>query len=141
MLDIESLAVDPVAAEEGTWASYLGAKFLIARHNSDKATFLRSKLTLERWDEITGEDAEVAGEAARQINAKVMAEAVLLDWEGVTKDGGEITYTPEVGYQYLVDPRFRDLVQYIENFSLNRANYRERVEAEVAESVKDSAAS
>lgn len=140
MLDIDSLAVDPSAAEEGTWASFMGAKFLIARHNSDKANLLRSKLTLEKWDEVTAGDAN-SEQVAKQINAKVLAEAVLLGWEGVVKGGEEIPYTPEVGYQYLVDPRFRDLAQFVENYSLNRANYRQRAEHEVIESVKDSAAS
>lgn len=140
MLELESLAVDPSAAEEGTWANFMGGRFLIARHNCDKANQLRSKLTLEKWDEITAGD-EKSEDIARQITTRVLAEAVLLDWEGVAKDGKALKYTPELGYQYLIDPRFRDLNQFIENYSLNRANYREKAEREVTESVKDSAAS
>lgn len=140
MLEIKSLSIDPVAAEEGTWANFMGAKFLIARHNSDKANQLRSTLTLERWEEITAND-ENANQLARQIGTKVLAEAVLLDWKDVGDKGVEIQYTPEVGYQYLIDPRFRDLVQFIENYSMNRSNYRERAEAEVADSVKSTAVS
>ena len=119
MLEIKSLSIDPVAAEEGTWANFMGAKFLIARHNSDKANQLRSTLTLERWEEITAND-ENANQLARQIGTKVLAEAVLLDWKDVGDKGVEIQYTPEVGYQYLIDPRFRDLVQFIENYSMNQ---------------------
>lgn len=140
MLDIDSLAVDPTAAEEGTWASFMGAKFLIARHNSDGANQLRARLTLAKWDEVTAGD-DNAEKVAEEIGAKVLAEAVLLDWEGVGKGGKEVKYTSEVGYQYLIDPRFRDLSQFIENYSLNRGNYREKAEREVAESVKSSAAS
>lgn len=140
MLDIDSLAVDPSAAEEGVWASFMGARFKIARYNSDRVNFLRSKLTLAQWDEITAGD-EKAESIAADIGARVLSEAVLLDWEGVGKAGKPLPYSPEVGYEYLINPRFRDLNQFVENFSLNRANYREKAEEEVVESVKDSAAS
>ena len=140
MLELDTLAVDPAAAEEGTWANFMGGRFLIARHNCDKANQLRSKLTLENWEKITAGD-EAAEELARQITARVTAETILLGWEGVAKDGKPLKYIPEIGYQYLIDPRFRDLAQFIENYSLNRANYREKAEREVTESVKDSAAS
>ncbi len=140
MLDIESLSVDPVSAEEGTWANFMGAKLLIARHNCDKALQLRSKLALESWDKISKQDEE-AEEISREINFRVMAEAILLGWEGITKGGKALKYTPEIGFEYLRDPRFRDLAQFVENYSLNRGNYREKAEQEVAESVKTSAAS
>jgi len=140
MLDIESLAVDPTAAEEGVWATFMGAKFKIARYNSDRVNFLRSKLTLDKWDALTAGD-ENSDAIANDIAARVLSEAVLIEWEGVSKGGEPLPYSAEVGYEYLINPRFRDLNQFIENFSMNRANFRERAEEEVAESVKDSAAS
>jgi hypothetical protein len=140
MLDINSLSVDPVAAEEGTWANFMGARFLIARHNSDRANQLRSTLTLERWDEISA-GGEKAEELAREIGAKVIAGAILLDWQSVGDKGVEIPYSAEVGYQYLSDPRFRDLLMFVENYSMNRANHRERSVAEVADAVKSIAVS
>lgn len=140
MLDIESLAVDPTAAEEGTWANFMGARFLIARLNNDKAIQLRSKLALENWDELTA-GGEKAEELSTKIDAQVLAEAVLLDWKGITAGGKEVKYSPKVGMKYLADPRFRDLVQFVQNYAVNRANYREKAEQEVTESVKDSAAS
>lgn len=140
MLDIDSLAVDPTAAEEGVWANFMGARFKIARHNANKADALRAKLTLERWDEITA-GTEESDRIASEVNARVLAETVLLDWDGVTKGGQPLKYDPKVGLEYLLDPRFRDLLQFIERFSLNRSNYREKAEEQAAESVKDSAAS
>lgn len=140
MLDIDSLAVDPTAAEEGVWATFMGARLKIARHNTNKANALRAKLTLEQWDELTA-GTDDSDRIANEINAKVLAETVLLDWENVTKGGEPLAYSPKVGHEYLLDPRFRDLAQFVENFSLNRGNFREKAEAEAAESVKDSAAS
>lgn len=138
MLELNSLAVDPKAAEEGVWASFMGGKFLIARGNNDAAQFLRSKLALARWDELSAGD-EKAGEIAVDIAIEVLATHVLLDWKGVTVDGSEVEYTPELGKKYLGDSRFRDLRLFVENFSANRQNYQEKAEEEVAELVKDSA--
>lgn len=140
MLDIESLAVDPKAAEDGVWADFMGARFKIARHNSDRCNQLRAKLTLENWDQIAAGD-EAADKVAQEINAKVVAQAVLLDWEKVQKAGKDLPYTAELGYEYLSNPRFRDLLQFVENFSMNRGNYRERAITEAAEQVKPTAAS
>lgn len=140
MLDIDSLAVDPTASEEGTWANFMGARFLIARSNNSKATQMRAKLALAQWDELTAGD-EKAEILSQEIDAKVAAETILLGWENVTKGGKPVKYTAEVGYKYLIDPRFRDLQQFISNYSFNRSNYQEQAEAEVVESVKDSAAS
>lgn len=140
MLDIDSLAVDPVAAESGVWANFMGARFLIARHNNEAGAFTRSKLALQKWDILSAGGPE-ADKAAAEISSQVTASHVLLDWEGVYSGGKAIKYTPERGLKYLTDPRFRDLQQFIENFSMNRANYREKAEQEVTDSVKDSAAS
>lgn len=140
MLDIDSLAVDPVAAESGVWANFMGARFLIARHNNEAGAFLRSKLALQNWDTLSG-GGEEAEKVAADISAQVIANHILLNWEGVSKAGEPLEYTPELGLKYLTDPRFRDLQQFIENFSLNRSNYREKAEEEVADSVKDSAVS
>jgi len=140
MLDIDSLAVDPAAAEGGVWANFMGARFLIARHNNEAGSFLRSKLALQNWDTLSG-GGEEAEKVAADISAQVIANHILLNWEGVSKAGEPLEYTPELGLKYLTDPRFRDLQQFIENFSLNRSNYREKAEEEVADSVKDSAVS
>ncbi len=140
MLDIDSLAVDPAAAEGGVWANFMGARFLIARHNNEAGSFLRSKLALENWDTLSA-GGEAAEKVAAEISSKVIANHVLLNWDGITIGGKAVEYTPELGLKYLTDPRFRDLQQFIENFSLNRSNYREKAEEEVADSVKDSAVS
>lgn len=140
MLDINSLAVDPTLSEEGTWIEYLGARFKIARANNRKAKALRSRLVLDNWDLLQA-DGEAADTKAREIDTKVIAHAVLLDWDGVADGEKPLKYTPELGEKYLSDPRFSDLYSFIEIASNNRANFREKAEKEVAESVKDSAAS
>jgi hypothetical protein len=138
MLDIDSLATDPKASEEGVWLPFLGAKFLVARHNNDKASQLRSKLALDNWDIVSAGD-DKALQFAAKIDTQVLAEAVLLDWDDLFSGGKKLKYTPALSQRYMEDVRFRDLRQFIENSSFNRAHYREVAEAEVADSVKSSA--
>lgn len=141
MLNLTKLAVDPVLASEGTWADYAGGRFLIARFNNPKAQELRSSLALKQMALLQSGTDE--GEAAAQaINVEVLAHTILLAWEGVSEDGKTaVAYTPEVGVKYLADPRFAELKEFIQNFSFNRENYQEKVEAEVTKSVKTTAVS
>lgn len=135
MLDLNSLRSDKKASEEGTWATYFGGKFLVARYNNDKATQLRAKLTIENFDVISKQDDE-ALRLSDEINAKVMSEAVLLDWQGVGIDGKEVKFSVEAAYKFLSDPELRDFYQFIENYSLNRSNYQTSNEVNALNSVK-----
>jgi len=140
MLNIESLAVDQELASNGTWADFAGARFLIARYNNDKASLLRNKLALENMKVLQSGTKE-ADEKSDEITLKVLTETVLLDWQDVGSKDVAIKYTPKQGHKYLADPRFSDLREFIQNYSINRANYQEEVEVEVSESVKNTAAS
>ena len=139
MLDLKYLRADKKSSEEGTWAEYFGGKFLIARYNNDKATQLRAKLTLENYDKlISGEETSEC--LLNEINAKVMAEAILLDWKDIGEDGKEIAFSPEVAFKFLFDPTLKDFYQFVENYSLNRANYQVKNEVAALESVKHTSA-
>lgn len=144
MFVIDSLAVDLDSSENGKWVTYPGGgRFKVARYNNSAAEQLRSALTMENLDALQagGEDAEKLFE---EIEAKVMSQTILLDWEGVAtaKDPNKaVKYTPELGFQYLSRPEMRDFYMFIRNVALNRTNYAAKAEGEVAEDVKDTAAS
>ena len=140
MLELNHLRADPALSEDGVWADFFGARFLIARHNNPKAEQLRSRLTLEAW-EVISSGGEEAKNALALVETRTLATAVLLGWENVGMNGEILEYSPEVAEGLLADPALRDLRQFIENFSFNRGNYREKAEAEVSASVKGSAAS
>lgn len=135
MLDLKMFRADPKATEEGTWAKYLGAEFLIAKYNNDAATQLRSLLSIEKYDVLSrGDDASV--KAQEEINARVMSETVLLDWKNTGFDGKEVKYTKEIGYKIFIDPAMRDFAQFVENYALNRTNYQTANEIAALNEVK-----
>ena len=147
MLDLQTLAIDVDAAENGKWFTYLnGSELLIRRYNNERADQLRTQLTMERWEELStnAEDPESivrAGEVLKEIELAVITEEILVDWKGIGFGGEIVKYTPEVGRQFLGDKRFRDLRKFVENQSMNTGHWREKVASEITESVKDSAAS
>ena len=140
MLDIDSLAVEPELANGGVWKEFNGAKWLIARYNSEKAAALRSKQVLDNLEVIQagGEEAEKLQEV---FNLDVLSNCILIGWEGVTSKGEPLEYSPELARKYLADPRFAELRNFVENASVVRSNFQAKAEEEVAEQVKDTAAS
>jgi len=137
MLNLELLMADPKKSEEGVWAEYATGKFLIARYNSERATQLRSELASKHYEQITSPDKSVAEATANKIEVEVTAKELLLDWENIYFGGEKIDYTPEQGIKFLGNPALKDLLTFVTNFSLNRMNYRDKIEFEVTESVKD----
>lgn len=143
MLNIESLAVDPKLASEGSWTKFAGAEFLIARNSNPKADQLRNQLFLSGDNmSIIQAGGEAMEKLAQEIDIEVMSQAILLDWKDVGDSKGKpIKYSPAVGKKFLGDEKYRDLHKFVENYSLNRANFRDRIEQDVAETVKPTAAS
>lgn len=139
-LDIDSLAIDPKLVSEGSWGNFSGASFLIARYNSPEAQRVRNEAVLENLEAIqAGGDKAVA--ANEVITLRVLTESILLGWKGLTKGGKELKFTKALAKQYLADPRFGELREFVENYSVSRANYQEKTEQAVADTVKTTAAS
>lgn len=143
LFDINTLAIDSDLAENGKWVTFPGttAMFCIRRHNSDCVEQLRTRLTMEHYDTLTGEDKELADKVAADIETQVMAGAVLADWKGIGSGGKELKYTPEVGAKYLADASFKDIRQFVERVSINRSNWAAKAEEQAVEDVKATAAS
>ncbi len=137
-LCLDDIAVDPTLAEAGTWMDYMGGRFLIARKgNAYKEAQI--KLYNEHRDLIKSNTVE-GNAKALEIERHLFAEFVLLDWDVVDRKGNPVPYTKELGYQMVCDPRYGELVDRIEMYSMVHRNY-QQVEDEVAEEVKDTAAS
>lgn len=107
---IHNTITDEKAELEGVWQEYEdGSRVKLARFNNEKAQRMRiewyqeNKALLEALAE-KGEDGEKQREEMfKQGEAKIMAEAVLLDWEGFEDaKGKEVKYTAETAEQYLL---------------------------------------
>lgn len=144
MLNINDLAIDMAAAEGGKWITYPGfpLKFKIRRFHSEKVEQLQAALTLEVWDVLTGDDKEAADKAAEQVTIRVLSEAVLMDWEGISVDGKTpLAFSPQAAVDILSRPELRDIRRFVERSSINDSNWRLKAEEAVVEDVKPTAAS
>jgi hypothetical protein len=139
MLCLDDIAIDPTLAEAGTWMDYMGGRFLIARKG---AAYQTAQIALyNEHRDLMKSNTQESREKAIEIERRLFAEFVLLDWEVVDREKNPVPYTKEAGYKMVCDPRFGELVDRIEMYSMVHKNYQARVEEDVAEEVKSSAAS
>jgi hypothetical protein len=107
--------------EAGVWGEYQGAKFLIAHAGNDK--FQRSLNRLQKPFRRKIEKGDMDPAESRKIISRAMAEAILLDWKDVAKNGEAVSYSVELATMALNnDSQFREFVM---EFSADQANFRE----------------
>jgi len=100
--NIASLRTDKSKDVEGVWQDHNGLELLIARSNNPKAKAYRNKLY--RKNRIAIQAGEV--EIIEELNNKVTAKHVLLDWkhlQDIGKDGKvfDVLYSEAVALKYL----------------------------------------
>lgn len=110
-MDFNALKTDREAEVQGKWfpVGTAGAKIKVARTGNPRyREMLRTKLNLHRGEMDKGLlDLDVSDE----ILCEVIAETILLGWEGFTDDGKPSTYTKELAREKLLAlPDFRDIV-------------------------------
>lgn len=122
-MKISSIKQDPKKVETGIWIGdipdFEGVRLKVRPANNPDFRQLYSQLVettprhLKRGGQVRDYDTKVA------INARCLADTVLLDWEGFQDDeGNPLSYQPELAKQLLLDPEmvaFRDAVSWCAN--------------------------
>lgn len=123
---IATFTTDDKLETEGKWFPLSKtAKVLVARSGNDKyLSALRQKMKEAQIDMSAGEEAE---KLAEDVLIDVMAETLLLGWEGLTQDGKAVPYSREQARTYL---RIKDFRRKIGGFSDNFEAFRVKAEAE-----------
>lgn len=125
MLDVfDKFAVNLDAELNGTWKTFMGAQFLIARSgnkNFNKA--LTDGYTTHA--EVLDKKDEAADKVAEKILNEAIANTLILDWKGVAYQGKEVKYTRQNAIELLSKPELRDfrlallsMADDVENFLL-----------------------
>jgi hypothetical protein len=104
-----SFATDETLENNGKWRPLSKtAKILVARSGNDKyVELLRAKMQEAQLDLSSGSEAD---EIAQGILIDVMAESILLGWEGLTYQGKEAPYSREMAKTFLKVKDFRKKV-------------------------------
>lgn len=145
MLELSSIAIDPALANKGAWFEYMGGRFLVARQGAQHQEVL-GLLYQEAAEIVNAKDSEgrptvEASAKLIEIYQRAFAQTCLVDWDGITEGGEPLPYSAESAFKILSNPRYQELTSKLEQFSLMHSNYRERVQEEVAQTVKSSAGS
>lgn len=109
MIDIfKDFATDQSLEEQGTWVDYAGGvRFLIAREGNKKHAKLFTK-EYEKNRRLLTSKTEAADEASLKLLIGVMADTILLDWEGdLTYKGAPLPYSKENAKTLLALKDFR----------------------------------
>ncbi len=99
--------------EEGAWVDIGdGGQLKIARAGNKKAIAHLRLVSKPHLAQITY--GKLSDEVATQLAVEVLAEAILLDWKGISDGGADLPYSKENAIRMLTDyPDFRDLVSKI----------------------------
>lgn len=109
------------AIDAGVWAEWSGSRFLIAHISNMR--FQRVLARLQQPHRKKLEAGNLDPQVSRDILCKAMAETVLLDWDKVKSQSGDITqYSVQNALHALQkNPEFRD---FVAEFASQMANYR-----------------
>lgn len=101
-----SFATDETLETAGKWRPLSKtAKILVARSGNPKyVALLRKKMEEAQLDLSSGPEAD---QLAESILIDVMAETILLNWEGLTYQGKEAPYSREMAKTFLKVKDFR----------------------------------
>lgn len=95
---------------DGVWIEHSeGVRFRIAR--AGNSNFLRVSDRLEAPHRRDMQRGKLSTEKLLEIQCRAMAEAILLDWEGIATEDGPLEYSTENAYKVLrYSPDVRDFV-------------------------------
>lgn len=127
-MDLSQFKIDQDAAD-GKWFEYAGAKFKIAYFSRPEFNRVSAKIGKRYPKEALKADPALV----QTMTIEIMAEAVLLDWQGVKNEGKELEPTKANKILVLGIQPVRDWVSEI---AQDLANFTVEAEAEDAAALK-----
>ena len=103
-------ATDEKKELEGVWEDIGdGGRILIARTNNPKYEKLFTKLIKPHRGRLRR--GNLSDELSKEITVKLLADTILLDWEGIEEDGESLQYSKPEAERLLKDYKdFRNMV-------------------------------
>lgn len=121
-------ATDETAEKDGVWVEIGDAKFLVARSGNPKYSKKLSKL-YERNRKLLEAKDDNADRLSEELMTTVLAETILLGWEGVKFKGENLAYSTENAKMVLAFKDFRkQIVQAADDFEAYKVKQEEEQE-------------
>lgn len=116
-MDISKIKRDSNKISEGQWVKDIpeaGDLALRVRGMSSpmvQALMSRKIRAVEKSDR--NRDGSPKMQVATRITSEVLAEAVLLDWAGLTDNGKEVKYSKALANEWLTNPDYKDFADAV----------------------------
>lgn len=103
-------ATDATLEKEGVWVDIgEGARVRVAR--SDNPNFVKCLQSKAKPYRVQSRNRTLSDEVANKVLIETMAETILLDWDGIQKDGKTLPYSKENAVLLLTDLKdFRRII-------------------------------
>lgn len=126
-MDLNRFKADTVLEDDGVWTTVdaaSGCRLKIARIGNRRyreAMARRLKPYRRALRAGTLDD-----QVTERITADVLAETVLLDWQGLQRNGAPVGYSRETAAMVLADPAYKDFRDLVVELASDQEAYRER---------------
>lgn len=134
-MDISTIRRDTGKIEAGEWVSDIpnmdDVRLRVRGLTAPIVVALRSKMERKVGRSGRERDGQLKPDVGLTVLGDVLAEAVLLDWEGITIDGKPVPYSKELAKKWLTS---REYMVFADGVTW-AAQYVDRSVAEVAEAV------
>ncbi|TAD87678.1 MAG: hypothetical protein EAZ99_16580 [Alphaproteobacteria bacterium] len=110
----KAFATDRTAEQEGVWVALGdGARVKVARFNNPRHRSVLDRLR-RPYRSLLMAGRDLPEDVAEAMAVEATAEALLLDWDGITENGQPLAYGRETARRLLAElPDFRDAVAYL----------------------------
>jgi hypothetical protein len=120
------------AEQEGIWFKWEDAKLKVASINSKRyQRILQDKQAPYRAQIRRG---TLPDETREELATEAMAEAILLDWEGVKENGKAISYSVAAAKELLT--KYQKFAALVAEFAMNEAAFQAELDEEGISSLK-----
>lgn len=136
-MDLRNVRIDTESEVKGVWVEIDNqTKLLIASAKSPAyKKVLRDALRTE-IDKLNGEQLDE--EKIDEISTEILAEHILLGWEGLTEGGEPIVYSTEKAYDILTDKAFRQFKEFVVSKADDISLFRDTSHDVIVEDLKKS---
>ena len=130
-MKLASFKTNLVAAEEGTWVDVGdGFRIKLARSGNSKAQDLLEKLLKPHRFALQNNTIHI--DVLKEINNKVLAQTVVLGWDGLIDDEGKpVPFSPSIAYDLLQNPQYRDFRDMVQKLADEPELFRNEAVADI----------
>jgi hypothetical protein len=123
-MDLNIFKTDEQKSDEGVWCPVdVKTDIKIGRYGN--RTFQRAlKREMQPYKRLIDRDA-LDDETADKVLVNAIAEGLLLDWRGMTRDGEPLPYSREAAIEILSNKQFRDFRQLVVELAQDMQLFRE----------------